>query len=117
MFEISARSDRSRAPVTLKWDLFFPAQLLDFESATTGSAGTGAGKSLLCTARKQYSYSCSLTGGQTPILDGLIAVYRFKVKATAPPSTTQLRIENAEATTGDSKKWQLETIEATVVIR
>ena len=115
--QIMASSDRSRAPVTLKWELSFPAQLLDFESATTGSAGTGSGKSLLCTARKQYSYSCSLTGGQHPIPDGPIAVYRFKVRATAPPSTTKLRIENAEATTGDSKKWQLEAIEATVVIR
>ena len=117
--EISANSQPSRAPVALKWEVIFPAQLMQMEGDATqvGSAAMDSGKSLQCTARRPYAYDCILSGGQNPIADGLIATYHFKIQTTARTGTTTLKIEKAEATTVDAKKWTLNDTEVIVVIR
>ena len=115
--KISATSDPERAPIALKWDVVYPAQVMDMETGSAGPAAMDSGKSLQCTARRPYVYVCMLSGGENPIQDGLIATYRFKVKPSAEAGMTKLRIENAESTTKDSKKWVLKSIEAIVVIR
>jgi hypothetical protein len=117
--EISANSQPGRAPVALKWEVIFPAQLMSMEGDVpeTGSAVRDRGKSLQCTARKQYSYSCVLSGGQNPIANGLIAIFHFKIRTTAGGGTTTLRIERAMATTADSKVVPLNDTEANVIIR
>jgi hypothetical protein len=117
--DISANSQPGRAPVALKWDVVFPAQLMALEgdAPDTGSAATDSGKSLSCTARKPYSYSCVLSGGQNPIQNGLIASFHFKIRAPAGAGTTTLRIERAVATTADSKILSLNDTEAIVIIR
>jgi hypothetical protein len=117
--EISADSQPSRAPVALKWEVVFPAQLMDMETDATeiGSAALQSGKSLTCTPRKPYVYVCILSGGQNPIANGQIAIYHFKIRTTAEPRTTAIRIERPEATMKDSKKWSLNNTEAIVIIR
>ena len=117
--EISAYSEPARAPVALEWEVVFPAQLMEMDGGAPeiGKAALDSGKSLQCTARKPYSYVCLLSGGQNPIADGRIAIYHFKIRTTAWAGTTTFRIENAESTTADSRKWTLNDIEATVIIR
>jgi hypothetical protein len=117
--EISANSEPARAPVALKWEVVFPAQLMDMEGGAPeiGSAAMDSGKSLQCTARKQYVYVCILSGGQSPIADGQIAIFHFKIRTTAQAGTTTLWIERAEATTVDSKKWTLKDTEVIVIIK
>jgi hypothetical protein len=105
--------------VALKWEVVFPAQLMDSSSDAPeiGSAAKDSGKSLQCTARKSYSYLCVLSGGQNPIADGPIAVFHFHIRTAAESGTTHIRIERAEATTEDSKEESLNATEATVIIR
>ncbi|MBZ5575255.1 MAG: hypothetical protein LAP40_01690 [Acidobacteriia bacterium] len=115
--EVSATSQPANAPIVLKWDVIFPAQVMDLETVDPGSAATHSGKSLQCTARKPYLYACVLSGGQNPIENGLIVTYRFKIKSTAPAGSTTLRVENAESTTADSKKWTLNPTGTIVIVR
>jgi len=112
-------SQPATAPVALKWEVVFPAQLMEMESDApeTGSAAMDSGKSLQCTAQKPYSYVCILSGGQNPIANGPMAIFHFRIRTTAEAGTTHLRIERAEATTVDSKKQTLNNTEAIVIIR
>ena len=117
--DISTNSQPGKAPVTVKWELVFPAQLmaLDVDATETGSAALESRKTLQCTARNPYSYSCSLSGGQKPIANGPIAIFHFRIRTTAELGTTTLRIEKAVATTSDSKILSLNDTQATVIIR
>jgi hypothetical protein len=117
--DILAYSQPARAPVALKWEVVFPAQLMemDGDAPEIGKAATDSGKSLQCTARKPYRYVCILSGGQNPIADGSIAIFHFGARTSAEARTTTLRIESAESTTVDSKKWTLNNTEAIVLIR
>jgi len=117
--EITADSQPARSPVALKWEVVFPAQLMemDGDAPEIGSAAMDSGKSLQCIARRPYRYVCTLSGGQKPIANGLIAIYHFKIRATAKPGTTSLRIEKAESTTSDSMKWPLNETEAIAIIK
>jgi len=115
--EIMAKSP-AKATVALKWDVIFPAQLMEMDSAPeTGSAAKDSGKSLQCTARKPYVYACILSGGKKPIADGTIAIFHFKIRTTAESRTTTLVIEKVKATMLDSKDVPLNNTETTVIIR
>jgi hypothetical protein len=114
--EISVASQPARAPIALKWDVIFPAQVMDMESQAPGSAAMQAGKSLQCKLRKPYAYTCILAGGQNLIPDGQVAVYHLKVKPMAEAGSTTFRIENLESTTADSKNWALNPTESNSVI-
>jgi len=119
MLDISVNSQPSRAPIAVKWEVVFPAQLMDIEGDATeiGSAAKDSGKSLQCTARKSYAYACNLSGGQNPIANGPIAIFHFRIRTTAQAGATTLRIVRAEATTVDSKEEILNDTEAIVIIR
>jgi hypothetical protein len=117
--EISAHSQPGRAPVALKWEVVFPAQLMAFEgdATETGGAAKDSGKSLQCTARNTYSLSCTLSGGQKTIGNGLIATFHFKILTTAGARKTTLRIQKGAATTVDSKVLTLNDTQAIVIIQ
>jgi hypothetical protein len=103
--------------MALKWEVVFPAQLMDLEGdAEIGSAAKDAGKSLECKPLKPYSYSCVLSGGQKAIGDGQIAVFHFRIRTTAAAGTTALRVERAAATTGEGKQEALNSTESIVII-
>jgi hypothetical protein len=116
---IKAVSQPARAPVALKWEVVFPVQLMEMEtdSPEISAAARDSGKSLQCMARKPYAYICVLSGGENAIADGTIAVFHFRIKAMASPTTTTLRIEKTEATAMDLRKWTLNDTEVTVIIR
>jgi hypothetical protein len=117
--EVSADSQPTRAPIALKWEVVFPAQLMEMEAGAPqiGSAAKDSGKTLECTARRPYAYVCIVSGGQKPIGDGPVAIYHFQIRATAKAGTASLKIQEAESTTADSKKWLLNNTEAIIVIR
>jgi hypothetical protein len=117
--DISANSLPTNAPIALKWEVVFPAQVMEMDADATeiGSAAMESGKSLQCTARAPYRYACVLSGGQKPIADGLIAILHLKIRTTAAARTTTIKIERAESTTMDAKKFTLNDTEAIVIIR
>jgi len=116
--EISLDWAAAPAPSALKWELLFPAQLLGPEGGQPeiGGAAMRSGKSLQCVARRQYSYSCILSGGQNPIANGPVAIFHFKIRSTAEAAMTAVRIVSPEAALG-SKKLTLNDAEGAVAIR
>jgi hypothetical protein len=117
--EISLDSAAARAPTALRWDVVFPAELLELEGdgPDPGDAARESGKSLACTARKPYSCACSLAGGRNPVANGPIAIFHFRIRNTADTGTAAVRVERAEAVTAGSKKMALSNAEGTVTIR
>jgi hypothetical protein len=117
--EISLDSATARAPTILKWEVVFPAQILELEGSgpEIGSAAMDAGKSLTYSRRNPYSYACILSGGKNPVANGSIAIFHFKIRPTAPTGTAAVRIERAEAATVDSKELTLDNADGTVTIR
>jgi len=117
--DISVNSQPSTAPVALKWEVVFPARLMEMESdgAQISSAARDAGKSLQCTVLRSYSYVCTLSGGQRPIPNGPVASLHFKILATAEAGRTTLRVERAEATTVDSRIENVNNTESVVIIQ
>lgn len=117
--EILLASTAARAPATLRWDMVFPAQLLELadDGPEIGGAGMDSGKSLQCTPRKPYSYACILSGGQNPVANGPIAILHFKIRTTAEAGTAAVRIERVQAATVDLKELTLDNAEGIVTIR
>jgi hypothetical protein len=107
------------ALTALKWDLTFPAQLMDLEgdAPETGSAAMDSGKTLQCNLVKPYSYTCLLFGGQKPLGDGAAALFHFKIRTTVDPVASKLRLQDAEASTADLKRVTLKDAEASVTIQ
>jgi hypothetical protein len=99
--------------------MVFPAQVLELDTSTTETvaAAKDRGKSLECKPRTPYAYVCTLSGGQKPVPDGLIASFHFKVKSTAQAGKITIKVQKNEATTVDSKQVPLEDTETVVIIR
>jgi hypothetical protein len=115
--EIAAKSDPKRAPLTLHWDVIYPAQLMEMDGEPeAGSAALSSGKTLQCSARNPHSYTCALSGGNKPLADGQIAIFHFRIKKTAQAATTSLKIDRVVTTTVDSKVLSLAGTEAIVII-
>jgi hypothetical protein len=117
--DILVNSQPGGAPIALKWEVVFPAQLMALEgdAPELGKAAMDSGKSLQCTARKPYRYFCLLAGGQSPIVNGPIAIFKFRIPTTAEARTTTVKIEKTEATMADSNTLTLDDTEAIVIIR
>jgi hypothetical protein len=100
----------------LKWEVVFPAQLMDLQGeAETSTAALDSGKSLECKLQKPYSYSCYLSGGRNAIGDGQVAVFH-RIRTTAVVGQTALRVERAAATAADGKEEPLNNTESIVII-
>jgi hypothetical protein len=117
--EITANSEKGKEPVVLRWDVVFPPQVMEMEGhgPELASAAKEAGKSIQCTAPKPYRYACVVSGGPNTIADGLVALFHFRILATAEAKTATLRVENGDSTTADSKRWHLNDTETLVIIR
>jgi hypothetical protein len=117
--EISIESPAGTAPVVLKWETIFPAQLMDpvGDAPELGKAAKDPGKSISCAMQKPYSYTCILFGGLKPLDNGVIVTLRFKVHQDARPGGTTVRVQKAEGVAGDFKRFPLKDVEASVDIR
>jgi hypothetical protein len=116
--EVLFESPPGRELVSLKWEVVVPVQLLEWEGdgPETGGAAAGSGKLVRCSKQKIYSYVCMLAGGRKPIMNGLIAVFHFKIRTDAQPKTTALRVERVEAVTAEGRRSTLNGAEGTVTI-
>jgi len=101
--DVSMDSPAAQRPSILKWETIFPAQLLEVDPSgpEVGGLAKESGKSLTCTLRQSYAYICILAGGQKPIGNGRIAIFRFKIRAGARTGTAAIRIDQVEAATVD----------------
>ena len=108
--EISLDSATAERQSALKWEVVFPAQLLELEGdgPEIGGAAMDSGKSLQCTAGKPYSYVCILSAGRNRSQMARLRFCHFKIRTTAKAGTAAVRIENAAAVTVDSKELTLE---------
>ena len=116
--EIRQQGSPKPGATTLKWNLVFPAQLMDMQGDTPdlGGAAAAAGKSLQCNRSKPYVLACILFGGAQPVGEGALAVIHFKIQGAAQTGKTSLRLERVEATAADSKMSFWSDAEATVTI-
>ena len=103
----------------LKWDIIFPAQLMDLEgdAPEAGPSALASGKTLQCNLIKPYLYTCLLFGGQKPLGDGAAALFHFKIRTTVDPVASKLRLQDADASTADLKRVTLKDAEASVTIQ
>ena len=105
-------------PTTLGWDTVFPSQLLEIEGEPAGGASLNKlKKSLTCACRNAYSYRCIITGGSGGIENGPVAMIRFRIKTDARPGLSAIRIDHAEAVSGDSRSKRLTGVDGVVDIR
>ena len=117
--EISLNAPAGKAPVVLKWETVFPAQLLQVEGngLTPGTAAKESGKVLTCATQKAYSYVCILAGGERPLGNGAIAMFRFGIRPEARLGTATVTVEHGEAISGDGTHLALTDAEGLVTIR
>jgi hypothetical protein len=118
--KIFATSLPDRAPVELKWEVVFPAQLMDLEGAPeAGAAAVNSGKSLKCERQKQrdYAYACVLSGGNKPIADGQMAAFHFRIRPDATPGRITLTIQRAAAMQKAGFEAPLKNTESSFIIR
>lgn len=103
--EVALDSAPADGPATIKWELVYPAQLLeaDLQGPEIGSAAQAAAKSLTCVPRGSYSYVCILTGGAKPVSNGPVAKFPFKIRKDARTGETVLRLTKITAVDKDSK--------------
>lgn len=108
---------RGPFPATLKWDLIFPAQLLDLDGQPEpGPTAKKQGKSLACRQQKPYSCTCVLTGGSQEFQSGPIVIYHFRIRADAHPGTSPVRIEHVDAVTRKLEVVNLATQDGSIEI-
>lgn len=119
VFELSSEAPSGQEATVLKWDMTFPAQLL--EAAGSGpqasQAATDSGKALTCSLRQPYTYTCILAGGQKPIRKGPIAAFPFKIRADARTGPSTIRIDHVEAASKDLQSLPSRGGEGVVEIR
>jgi hypothetical protein len=116
--DISLDSAAGSAPAALKWQMVFPARLLEVEKdgPEASSASKKSGKSLTCALREAYSYVCVLAGGEMPIANGSVATIWFKIRTEAHAGTSIITIDQVEAVTRDLKTVKLSGAEGRVLI-
>lgn len=116
--EILIESPPGKEPVGLEWETVVPAELLELvgDGPEAGRAAADSGKLARCSKQKSYLYVCTVTGGEKPIMNGPIAVFRFKIRADAQSRTTALRIEKVKALTLDRRQSILNGAEGAVSI-
>jgi PA14 domain len=112
------KSEPISRTVAVDWEMIVPAQVLESVVAPElGSAAADAGKVLTCSKQKSYLYGCKLEGGEKPIPDGPIAIFRFKIDTGAESRVVALRVEKAKATGSDRRRSNLSATAGTVTIR
>lgn len=119
--ELSVLMDSPSAliPSVVKWELIFPAQLLEIDGGgpEAGSVARQFGKSLTCRLRQSYAFVCILVGGQQPIRNGPIATFRFKIRDGARTGSSVVRIDQVEAATKDLQPLKFSGSEGRIEIR
>ena len=119
VLDISMDSQAGQAPAVLKWELMFPARLLEIDGSGPEPSKTAkeSGKSLTCAVRAEYTFVCVLAGGEKPIANGPIATFRFKIQASAHTGTSIIKIDQVDAVTKDLKTLKLSGAEGRVEIQ
>jgi len=116
---VSLESTPAQPATALSWETIFPAGLLEVEGdgPEVGSAAKESGKLLTCAMRQPYLYVCLLAGGQKPIANGSVAVFRFKIRADAHAGESTLKVDRVDAVTKDLKPVKLGGAEGHVAIQ
>jgi hypothetical protein len=116
--DISIVSPVGKAPLILKWETIFPAQLVDVigNGLELGKAAKDSDKSISCAMQKPYSYTCILFGGVKPLGNGVIATLHFKLHSDARPGVTAVRVQNTDAAGEDFKRFVLNDAQGSLEI-
>jgi hypothetical protein len=117
---ISIVSPQQNDVVGLQWETTFPAQVgVDGNRPEPSDAARAAGKSLMCSTRKAMDfqwYKCILIGGQKPIKNGPVAVFKIHLLSDAQADST-VRVSHAEVVTKDLQEILLRDVEAKVTVK
>jgi len=116
--EVSLLPGKGLPPASLKWEVIYPAQLVEFVSPPlSGAATMDAGKSLACAPGRTYSHLCLVAGGRMPLAGGTVAILHFKIRSDAPPGNCTIRIDHIDAVTSDLKAVKLTGQEGQIEIQ
>ena len=110
--EIVVRSRPGQEPIALSWNLVVPAEIVEI----VGNPQSGSGKLLRCAMKKDYLYFCTLSGDVEPLADGVFATIHLIVLRDAQRGAAHFRIEDAEATLSNGRRYPLAGAEATLTI-
>lgn len=121
--ELSLESPGGKEPLALQWETKIPIaqiSLID-DKVLTGSTAAEAGKTLTCAVKEKTAETsilrCILAGGQKPIPDGAIAMFRLKISTNAKIGSSSIRVEQPIAVSKDLKQIPLDDVETIIVIR
>jgi hypothetical protein len=117
--EITYDGPSRGGPAALRWDMTFPGQLIEPSGAgpQAGRVARDAGKSLVCALRKDYSYTCVLSGGQQTLPKGPIAMFHFKIRDGARTGLSTFRVSHATGATVELKELPIPDAEAKLEVR
>jgi hypothetical protein len=121
--ELFLESPGGKEPLALQWETKIPISQISLinDKVLTGSTAAEAGKTLTCAVREKTAevsvVRCILAGGQKPIPDGAIAMFRLKISTNAKIGSSSIRVEQPIAVLKDLKQIPLDAVETIVVIR
>jgi hypothetical protein len=120
---LTLTSTPGKEPVSLQWEISYSSPQLGIQDGdlVIGAAAKNAGKALTCRGRPQdagtYVYRCVLVGGPERLSNGSVAVLSFRVRATARPGPTTVRLSNVVGVSAEGKPITIDSSQADVVIR
>jgi len=110
-------------PTALQWEISYPSPQLGLEETDVaiGSAAKAAGKTLTCHGRPldagKYIYRCILAGGSQRVPSGPVAVFSFRVRASAQPGRATVQLSNTMGVSSDGKQTAVDSSQADILIQ
>lgn len=112
-----------REPLIVQWDFVFPPNLLQLEPSYPKVAPSAykAGKTIACTGKwlkapVSYVQTCMVAGGNLPVPDGSVAVYRFTTAKTNKRVQAPLQLDKVQLLMPDLKRVDLKKTDASLAI-
>ena len=120
--EIVLKSPSGEEPSTLQWQITIPVDKFGpLQETTTGPAAQAAGKSIMCSVNAKttgaYTTVCILAGGQQPVRNGIVAIFRLTLAPTASPGSFPIHLNEGVAVSKDLKRKAIEHAETIITIR
>jgi hypothetical protein len=120
---LTLTSTAGKEPVGLQWEVSYSSPQLGIEGRemTIDAPAKRVGKELTChgwpPGAGTYVYRCVLVGCSERLSNGPVAVLSFRVRATARPGRTTVRLSNALGASAEGKSITIDASQADVMIR
>jgi hypothetical protein len=122
VFSVILESPLGKAPLSLQWEISAsPAIAIGAADIGIGQAAESSVKFLTCAARAKellrMRYACILAGGQEPIKPGQIAIVHYRAQIDVRGAPIRVGIEKVLGASANSKKIEIQSVDAIIRIR